>query len=372
MEGSARRSWRSTTITCMKYGVYPLTWLCNRFLATFRSTTREEEARLEDPCYERYVILSFILPFYVICIVLYAPIAAICFLIWIALQSAQPSYKSIDQSDAQDSTLKWSRERIFHVTSINTYLMPEFSARYYNLGNTQERTRRIIDAVLHPEILKKQEGIDNVAVQYDSDSEYDYRIDQDTPTKKMQQHTLHKVSVQFYKDLDVVCLQGVFEHRAQKKLVENLQGKFPYIVSDCEVNSWSTNRFRWPSGLVVASRWLIEDACFKPFTASCTWDKNISKGVLIVKVCDRKTNSEVCFVNLKRVYIFESIVQMFIFTFQMQINSVTERNVAYIINTHLQEGYGQGRSVAFNTHASLQIKLHEPNVGYVTITQCRI
>ena len=302
MEASARPSCRSITITCMKNGMYPLSWLCNRFLATFRPTTREEKARLEDPCYERYVILSFVLPFYVICIVLYAPIAAICFLIWIALQSAQPSYKCIGQSAAQDSTLKWSRRRTFHATSINTYLMPEFSARYYNLGNTQERTQRIVDAVLHPEILKKQEGIDNVAMQYDSDSEYEYRIDQDTPTKKVQQDTLHKVSVQFYKDLDVVCLQGVFEHRAQKKLVEKLQGKFPYIVSDCEVNSWSTNRFRWSSGLVVASKWPIEDACFKPFTTSCTWDKNISKGVLIVKVCDRNTSSEVCCLDLESVY----------------------------------------------------------------------
>ena len=111
-----------------------------------RSTTHEEKARFEDPCYERYVILSFVLPFYIICTVLYAPIAATCFLIWIALQSGQPSHKFINQSDSQDNTLKWSNERIFHITSINTYLMPEFSARYYNLGDTQERARKIVSA----------------------------------------------------------------------------------------------------------------------------------------------------------------------------------------------------------------------------------
>ena len=124
----------------------------------------------------------------------------------------------------------------------------------------------------------------NIAMQYDSDSELEYRIDQDTPTKTVSLETLHTISAQFPKDLDVICFQGVFEFRAQRKLIRGLRGKFPYIVSDCEVNSWSTNRFRWPSGLVVAGRWPIEDACFKAFTSSRDWDKNISKGILITKV----------------------------------------------------------------------------------------
>ena len=213
---------------------------------------------------------------------LYAPVAAVCFIVWIALQSGQPNYRISAQSNPS-STLKWNNERIVRITSVNTYLMPEYSSRYYNLGNTQERTEKIIDALTDPDGARDQ-GIDNIAMQYDSDSELEYKIDQDTPTKKVSLDTVHKVSAQFPKDLDFICLQGVFELRAQKKIVKGLRGKFPYIVSDCEFNSWNTNRFRWPSGLVIASRWPIGEACFKAFTASWAWDKNISKGVLIAKV----------------------------------------------------------------------------------------
>ena len=284
MEQGMRPNIARTTAKYMKSGMYPLSWLCNRFLATFRSTTYEEKSRLEDPCYERYLILSFLLPLYLVCIIVYAPVAAICFIVWIALQNGQPSHRIRSQLVAPEKTLKWSSERIFQITSVNTYLMPEYSARYYNLGNTQERTEKIIDALTDPDGTSEQQGIDNIAMQYDSESELEYQIDQDTPTKNVSLDTLHKISTQFAKDLDVICFQGVFEFRAQKRLVEGLRGKFPHIVSDCEVNSWSTNRFRWPSGLVVASRWPIEDACFKAFTSSCAWDKNISKGILIAKV----------------------------------------------------------------------------------------
>ena len=31
------------------------------------------------------------------------------------------------------------------------------------------------------------------------------------------------------------------------------------------------------------------------------------------------------------------------FTFQVRLDSVTDKNVSYIINTHLQEGYGEGK-----------------------------
>ncbi len=267
-----------------KTGMYPFSWLCNRFLSSFRSTTLEEKGRLEDPCYKRFLILSFLLPFYAICIVLYAPIAGVCCVCWIILQQGQPSHRYFI-SQTPTAVLQWKDDRVFQISSINTYLMPEYSARYYNLGNTQERAEQIGNAIVDPDNLKAQ-GIDNVAMQYDSDSELDFRIeDQDeVRPKPKKQGALHKVATQFPKDLDVVCLQGVFEQRAHKKLREKLRGKFAHVVSDCEVNSWSTNRFRWPSGLVTASRWPILDACFKPFSSCCAWDKNVCKGVLIVKV----------------------------------------------------------------------------------------
>ena len=87
----------------------------------------------------------------------------------------------------QEKKLKWSSGRIFQITSVNTYFMPEYSARYYNLGNTQERTQNIIDALTVPGGASKQQGIDNTALHYDSDSELEYRIDQDTPTKNVSQ-----------------------------------------------------------------------------------------------------------------------------------------------------------------------------------------
>ena len=160
MEQGTRPNFVSATIKYMKSGMYPLSWLSNRFLATFRPTTSEEKARLEDPCYERYVILSFSLPFYLVCIILYASIGAVCFIVWIALQNGQPSHRLRIQSVAPERKLKWSSERIFQITSINTYLMPEYSARYYNLGNTQERVEKIIDALTDQGGASKEQRID--------------------------------------------------------------------------------------------------------------------------------------------------------------------------------------------------------------------
>ena len=52
------------------------------------------------------------------------------------------------------------------------------------------------------------------------------------------------------------------------------------------------------------------------------------------------------------------------FTFQVRLDSVTDKNVCYIINTHLQEGYGQGKNNSEGFNVARNASLTKMKIQY--------
>ncbi|XP_062855762.1 sphingomyelin phosphodiesterase 3 [Trichomycterus rosablanca] len=97
----------------------------------------------------------------------------------------------------------------------------------------------------------------------------------------------HEISAFFPANLDFLCLQEVFDRRATERLVCQLHGYFPYVLSDVGRYGWKgcCSRFKFlNSGLVLASRYPILDAHYECYTNGRAEDALASKGALYAKV----------------------------------------------------------------------------------------
>ncbi|KAL0968254.1 hypothetical protein UPYG_G00264350 [Umbra pygmaea] len=97
----------------------------------------------------------------------------------------------------------------------------------------------------------------------------------------------HEISAFFPANLDFLCLQEVFDHRATSRLRRQLHRYFPYVLSDVGRYAWkgccSTFKFL-NSGVMLASRYPILDAHYKCYPNGRGEDALAAKGALFVKV----------------------------------------------------------------------------------------
>lgn len=99
-------------------------------------------------------------------------------------------------------------------------------------------------------------------------------------------HTPLEVSALFPPNVDIMCLQEVFDKRAAAKLVEILSPLFGHILYDVGVyacGSGSGFKF-FNSGLLVASRYPVMEAQYRCFPNSRGEDALAAKGLLSLKV----------------------------------------------------------------------------------------
>uniref|UniRef100_A0A8C8M3Q0 Sphingomyelin phosphodiesterase 3 n=1 Tax=Oncorhynchus tshawytscha TaxID=74940 RepID=A0A8C8M3Q0_ONCTS len=97
----------------------------------------------------------------------------------------------------------------------------------------------------------------------------------------------HEISAFFPANLDFLCLQEVFDHRATSRLRQQLHHYFPYILSDVGRYAWKgcCSRFKFlNSGVMMASRYPILDAHYECYPNGRGEDALAAKGVLFVKV----------------------------------------------------------------------------------------
>lgn len=123
----------------LQWMMYPMTWALQRLLSSFKSTTRERSQRAEDPCYERYVILTFMVPVLLVAVCFTAPVALLAFLCWAPIQRSRRPFRYSCQNTSKEIQLwkeRESRERHLRVSCINTCLYDEFPSRQRNLGMT--------------------------------------------------------------------------------------------------------------------------------------------------------------------------------------------------------------------------------------------
>ncbi|KAK6320326.1 hypothetical protein J4Q44_G00094330 [Coregonus suidteri] len=97
----------------------------------------------------------------------------------------------------------------------------------------------------------------------------------------------HEISAFFPANLDFLCLQEVFDHRATSRLRRQLHHYFPYILSDVGRYAWKgcCSRFKFlNSGVMLASRYPILDAHYECYHNGRGEDALAAKGALFVKV----------------------------------------------------------------------------------------
>ncbi|XP_041693181.1 sphingomyelin phosphodiesterase 3 [Coregonus clupeaformis] len=97
----------------------------------------------------------------------------------------------------------------------------------------------------------------------------------------------HEISAFFPANLDFLCLQEVFDHRATSRLRRQLHHYFPYILSDVGRYAWKgcCSRFKFlNSGVMLASRYPILDAHYECYPNGRGEDALAAKGALFVKV----------------------------------------------------------------------------------------
>ncbi|GAA6083305.1 sphingomyelin phosphodiesterase 5, partial [Tachysurus ichikawai] len=98
-------------------------------------------------------------------------------------------------------------------------------------------------------------------------------------------HTPLEVSALFPADVDILCLQEVFDKRAAAKLAEILSPLFGHILYDVGVYACSSGScFKFfNSGLLVASRYPVMEAQYRCFPNGRGEDALAAKGLLSLK-----------------------------------------------------------------------------------------
>ncbi len=186
-----------------------------------------------------------------------------------------------------------SSDRLLRVVSLNTSLYPEFASRQTNLANTVQRAKHIINGIVESQNTSGQplsgsRKRSNYGVK-GSDPEdvlvsYQRNMPNQMAYENLDQEDYHSVCTDFPQQLDVVCLQGVFDFRAHQQASLLLHEAYPHIVTDVSLNSWVTNQFQFGSGLITASRYPVTDGQFHCFSSTAGDDVKRSKGVLFTKV----------------------------------------------------------------------------------------
>ena len=269
----------------------PQTTFINVMLTSLRLTSEERDRReSEDPCYERYVILSFLLPVMLILTLLYLPVFSISFIFWAPLQKYRTPYRLKVSENVLDFNNHENclEDGILTVVTIDTKLLPEYMARLENLSHTQKRAKKIAESVSlessgssktrgTPETEQSSDSLPGLGHGQNNSFGNDGLSDDD-------KGGIFNLQEEFPNGTDVICFQGVYDWRAERTLVRHLSNGFPYVIRDVTQNSWRTNRFRLGSGLVLASRLPVSEADFRCFEESSAPDRIKAKGYLTAKV----------------------------------------------------------------------------------------
>ncbi|CAH1270822.1 SMPD3 [Branchiostoma lanceolatum] len=106
----------------------------------------------------------------------------------------------------------------------------------------------------------------------------------DGPVLAQREEFSHSVETQFPENLDFLCCQEVFDQDATRRLVAGLRQHFGHVIYDPGRWSWGANLWAFHSGLLLASRYPVLAAEFRPFSAARKQDRWAAKGALMVKV----------------------------------------------------------------------------------------
>ncbi|XP_061530926.1 sphingomyelin phosphodiesterase 5 [Phycodurus eques] len=339
--------------------ILPCFWFLDRLIAVCRLTTLER--RQEDTCYLYPLKAFFGSIAFFVLFVVTAPVALLGFLLWAPLQACRRPFcyhrETVSLRSETHRGLELEGKGSFVFASANLCLLPDSLARFNNLGHTQRRASAIgeyiaqgvgrpnirifIDSpsscgtlspsntILPATSASTYGATDRRASLPNSNSDVVYVLCEDTkePSASIQHNSNQnsnqqgrtgnrsaprallshglgqlgdvpwEVSTMFPANVDILCLEEVFDKRAAQKLTRALSPLFAHILYDiggyaCQPPcSCSSFKF-FNSGLFLASRFPIVAAQYHCFPNSRGEDALAAKGLLSAKVLIGKNQKE--------------------------------------------------------------------------------
>lgn len=355
--------------------IFPCFWFLDRLIATCVSTTAERRQRHEEECYLHPLQVFFGSLLFLVLFLISAPFALLGFLLWAPLQCVRRpfSYRRREATiKTQDRNAGWeeSGKVTFGFLSANVCLLPGGLARFNNLAHTQQRAnaigRSIVQGVSRPHIRifvnspssspssslmnagSASYGSTSVQTQpgtpeqdgdvpthsaptsvVDSDKEVlqtssggavasnhtcELQVNGSHVKPPRALHTPLEVSTLFPADVDILCLQEVFDKRAAAKLADILSPLFGHVLYDVGVYACSSGScFKFfNSGLLVASRFPVMEAQYRCFPNGRGEDALASKGLLSLKVHVLVTYRNTDFTRCRKYVSLLALLNMFI------------------------------------------------------------
>ncbi|XP_037532925.1 sphingomyelin phosphodiesterase 5 [Nematolebias whitei] len=254
--------------------IFPCFWYLDRLIAVCKSTTKEQAERKEQECYLHPLKVFFGSIVFFIFFVLTAPLAFLGLLLWAPLQACRRPFTYHKEAP---TSLEMETHRGFEIAgqasltfaSGNLCLLPDSLARFNNLGHTLRRASTVGQLIVT------------------SQSNY-----QSAPTglpSQEQSEEPWEVLTSFPANLDILCLEEVFDKRAAQKLTNILKPVFGHILYDVGVYACqppcrcSSFKF-FNSGMFFASRFPVLQAQYHWFPNSSGEDALAAKGLLSAKV----------------------------------------------------------------------------------------
>ncbi|XP_061633966.1 sphingomyelin phosphodiesterase 5 isoform X2 [Phyllopteryx taeniolatus] len=339
--------------------ILPCFWFLDRLIAVCKLTTLER--RQEDTCYLYPLKAFFGSIAFFVLFVVTAPVALLGFLLWAPLQACRRPFcyhrETVSLQSETHRGLELEGKGSFVFASANLCLLPDSLARFNNLGHTQRRASAIgeyiaqgvgrpnirifIDSPSSCGTLSPSNSIlpaasastygatDRQGSLPNSNSDMVYGLSEDTkePSASIQHNSNQnsnqqgrtgnrsaprallsqglgqlgdvpwEVSTMFPANVDILCLEEVFDKRAAQKLTCALSPLFAHILYDiggyaCQPPcSCSSFKF-FNSGLFLASRFPIVAAQYHCFPNSRGEDALAAKGLLSAKVLMGKNQKE--------------------------------------------------------------------------------
>ncbi|XP_039972673.1 sphingomyelin phosphodiesterase 5 isoform X2 [Xiphias gladius] len=307
--------------------ILPCFWFLDRLIAVSKSTTLEQTERLEQECYLHPLKVFFGSIIFFILFLTTAPLAFLGFLLWAPLQACRrPFYYHRQTPSSPEKETHRGFELVgkasFVFATANLCLLPDSLARFNNLGHTQHRAtaigQRIVQGVCRPHIRifvdspsscgtlspstsilstvhSSTYGATDRQAQHPHSNQQGRSGHRSAPRPllsqglRQQDDVPWEVSSLFPANVDIMCLEEVFDKRAAQTLTQALSPMFGHILYDIGVYACqppcrcSSFKF-FNSGLFLASRFPVLEAQYHCFPNSRGEDALASKGLLSAKV----------------------------------------------------------------------------------------
>ncbi|XP_008283931.1 sphingomyelin phosphodiesterase 5 isoform X3 [Stegastes partitus] len=303
--------------------ILPCFWFLDRLIAVCKSTTLERTQRLEQECYLHPLKVFFGSIVFFILFVATAPLAFLGFLLWAPLQACRrPFYYHREPPSSPENETHRGFELVgkasFGFATANLCLLPDSLARFNNLGHTQHRAsaigQRIVQGVCRPHIrifvdspsscgtlspsssfLPTVNSVTYGATDRQNSNQQGRSGHRSAPRAllsqglRQQDDVPWEVSSLFPSNIDILCLEEVFDKRAAQKLTDALKPVYGHILYDigvyaCQPPCGCSSFKFFNSGLFLASRFPVLEAQYHCFPNSRGEDALAAKGLLSAKV----------------------------------------------------------------------------------------